>query len=109
MLLENSAVLAQDHAAPKPAVQRGLVHDNGILNVVARVGHDRHSGVLARPQLVKADQLNGLGGQQRPASELSADAIWLLEEAERVSIGDPQSATSPGTRCRQEYPQRVAC
>ena len=32
--LEHGAMLAHQHAAPKPAVQAGPVHDEGVLDVV---------------------------------------------------------------------------
>ena len=39
--------LAVDDAARVTAVERGAVQDNGVLNVVAREGHDGHDCVLA--------------------------------------------------------------
>ena len=41
-----------------------LIHDDGILDIVAAVGHDRDCGVLTGTQLVVADELDGLGGEQ---------------------------------------------
>lgn len=67
VLLEDSAILAQHDAAPKASVQRGTVHDDGVLDVIAGVRHHSHCRVLPRPQLVKPDQLYRLCSQQRTA------------------------------------------
>lgn len=41
------------------SVQRGLVEDQGVLDVVAAVAHHSHRGVLTRRQLLKINQLDG--------------------------------------------------
>ena len=48
-------------ATPKAAVDRCLVEDQGVLDIVPRERHDGHSCVLPSRQLVVPDQLDRLG------------------------------------------------
>lgn len=65
------------------SVQRGLVQNQSIFNVIATVAHHGHGGVLSSRQLLKFNNLNGFGFHHRPLRicqqvHKSVDAISLV-------------------------------
>ena len=58
--LQHYFLIAVDEAAAKTPVNRGFVKDQSILNVIATVAHNSHSGILASWDLVKLNQVNCL-------------------------------------------------
>ena len=62
---ENGVVFAEDLAAAKAAVDGSFIEDEGVFDVVARVGHDSHDGILTRRKLVVVDEFDGAGFDKR--------------------------------------------
>lgn len=65
------------------SVQRGLVQDQSVLNVIAAVAHHGHGGVLSSRQLLKLDNLDGFGFHHGPLRigqqvHQSVDAVPLV-------------------------------
>ena len=61
VLLDGAPVLSEHDAPAEPPVQRRAVHDDGVLDVVARVGHNRDGGVLTGAEAIVPDELDRLG------------------------------------------------
>lgn len=59
ILLHHRGVLAHDHTAAKATVERGLVQNQRVLNVVAAVAHDGDGGVLAGWHAMEVDEFDG--------------------------------------------------
>mmetsp|Transcript_43308 Transcript_43308/g.85461 ORF Transcript_43308/g.85461 Transcript_43308/m.85461 type:complete len:217 (-) Transcript_43308:1219-1869(-) len=56
--VEGHVVPPKTDGSPKPPVQRGLVHDRCVLDVIRRVGHDRQGRVLSGREVIEAHQLH---------------------------------------------------
>ncbi|KAH3680669.1 hypothetical protein WICPIJ_008181 [Wickerhamomyces pijperi] len=59
--LQNRGVLSKNLTSTKPSVNGGLVQNQGIFDIVTRVGHDGDSGILTSWKFVVIDQFDGLG------------------------------------------------
>mmetsp|Transcript_1578 Transcript_1578/g.6248 ORF Transcript_1578/g.6248 Transcript_1578/m.6248 type:complete len:449 (+) Transcript_1578:638-1984(+) len=59
------SVGAVEHRPHEPPINRALVHNQGVLLVVARVNHDRHDRVLPRGQLTEVQELHAARRDQR--------------------------------------------
>ena len=84
MIAWNRGWYLVDEAASVAAVERRLVEDGGVLDVVARVAHDGHHGVLAGRQLLEVDELDGARLHHGPVRvhqvvEQRVDAVALVQ------------------------------
>lgn len=79
------------HRSP---VEGRLIHDDGVLDVVSRVGHDGNARVLSGAKLVEADELDRVRGEE--GSHGVAEKIQESVEAAGTEGGEGMSDGGDG-------------
>mmetsp|Transcript_57798 Transcript_57798/g.152058 ORF Transcript_57798/g.152058 Transcript_57798/m.152058 type:complete len:514 (+) Transcript_57798:764-2305(+) len=72
------ALAPHDEAPPEAAVEGRAVHDDGVLDIVAAVAHDRHGRVLPRSEVVELHEVQRLARAQR---------LLRVDQAEQERVG----------------------